>query len=203
MTTALRVEPPWDARLARTVARAIAPRAVTPNTITAIGLAVGLGGAALFALGGEWARWGAIGFAISFFLDHVDGELARLTEQSSRFGHYFDVVAGGLVIAGTFIGMGIGIGGFYSNVAGVLAGFTIAVIFAVRLELERRNGSKATVQPNFAGFEIEDVLYLIVPIAWSDTLDTLLTLAAIGAPAYLLWQLFAARRMGSRPAGWK
>ena len=79
---------PWDQRLAAIVVRPFANSFVTPNMMTGIGLAFGLGAALLFSLG-EWS-WAGVLFVLAVFWDHTDGELARLTGQTSRFGHYFD-----------------------------------------------------------------------------------------------------------------
>ena len=132
---------------------------------------------------------------LSFWLDHADGELARLTGRSSTFGHYYDLAVGGAVLTALFIGMGIGLRdaglGAWSVELGLAAALATAVIFAVRMALERRAGKAATAQPNLLGFEVEDVMYLVVPVTWLDLLPPFLLLAGIGAPLYALfvvWQ---------------
>ena len=60
---------------------------------------------------GHAANWGAGVFVLARFLDHFDGELARLTGQSSRLGYYLDYVSGGLSYCALFAGMGIGLPG--------------------------------------------------------------------------------------------
>jgi phosphatidylglycerophosphate synthase len=181
------------------LALAIAPIGVTPNMVTTFGLMLGLLAAVLFALGEATAGWGSLLLALSFVIDHADGELARSTGQSSRFGYYFDMCSGALILASVFFGIGIGFSsgplGPWAIMMGATAGLAIAVIFAVRLDLERVAGPEATKQPNVLGFETEDVLYLIVPIAWLGGLQTFLVAASIGAPAYLIWQLGASRRL--------
>ena len=54
------------------------------------------------------ANWAAGVFVLSRFLDHFDGELARLQGVSSRFGYYYDYVAGGLGYGALFLCMGLG-----------------------------------------------------------------------------------------------
>ena len=73
--------PPWDKRLARILVRPLARTGVTANQVTTFTLALGLTGAALLATGDAGhADWGAGLFILSRFLDHFDGELARLRE---------------------------------------------------------------------------------------------------------------------------
>lgn len=202
MSGPLAIEPPWDQRLGSLIARRLASTGLHPNAVTTASLLAGLAAGGLFGLGGAWADWGAVAFAVAFFIDHIDGELARLTDKSSTLGHYYDFVVGGIILAALFIGMGVGLAGGalgdWSIVLGVVAGLTVAVIFSVRLDLQLDAGKEATQQPNFLGFEIEDVMYLVVPIAWAGGLLPFLTLAGFGAPFFLLWQYLASRRIRAR-----
>ena len=86
MTRLKSVDPPWDQRLARVAMRPLVASAVTPNQITSLSLAVGLLAALLYARGGWAADLGAACFVLSFWLDHADGELARVTGRSTRRG---------------------------------------------------------------------------------------------------------------------
>ena len=43
---------------------------------------------------------------LSAWLDHCDGELARATGRTSRFGHYFDYLAATLAYSALFLGAG-------------------------------------------------------------------------------------------------
>ena len=81
---------------------------ITPNQITTLSLATGLLAALLYARGGWAAHFGAVCFVLSFWLDHADGELARMTGRVSRFGHRYDLAAGCAVLVALFVGMGIG-----------------------------------------------------------------------------------------------
>src|SRR5687768_2501669 len=68
------------------------PRSLlTPNRITLLALAVGLGGAAAVVTG-SLAAAGALLFT-SAILDGVDGMVARITGQSSEIGHALDGAA--------------------------------------------------------------------------------------------------------------
>jgi phosphatidylglycerophosphate synthase len=194
------IVPPWDQRLARHLMRPLVATRVTPNQITTLSLAAGLLAAWLYASGGAAANAGGACFMLAFLLDHADGELARMTRRTSRFGHYSDLAAGGAVLVAVFVGMGIGLQGDDGLGAwpvglGVSAGLATAAIFVLRLELERRAGKDATRQPNLLGFELEDVMYLAGPITWLGLLEPVLVLAGVGAPLFALLVLWQGRGM--------
>jgi archaetidylinositol phosphate synthase len=193
------IEPPWDQQLARWLIAPLRHTAVTPNHVTTVSLLTGLAAAGLFAAGGALAHLGAVLFALALVLDHADGELARMTGRTSRFGHYYDLVADGVVLTAVFMGIGLGlpIGALdgWAAELGVLAGVSIAIIISLRAEIERRLGKAATRQPNLLGFAVEDVLYLLVPITWAGGLETFIALAGVGAPLYAAWVLWQATRM--------
>lgn len=82
---------PWDALLAAKLMTPLRESRITPNHITTLRLVVGIAGAYLFA-GGDSPNLAALLVVLSNFIDHCDGELARIAQQSSRFGHYYDLV---------------------------------------------------------------------------------------------------------------
>ncbi|MFJ4438261.1 CDP-alcohol phosphatidyltransferase family protein [Streptomyces sp. NPDC088923] len=66
---------------------------ITPNQITWAALILGLGSAALFALGDwQWIVLGAVVYHFSFVLDCMDGKVARLTGRGSVFGAWLDYI---------------------------------------------------------------------------------------------------------------
>lgn len=179
---------PYDARLAAWLVRPLIETRITPNQLTLVRFLVGAAGALMFALG-ERPNVAALLVVLSNFLDHTDGELARMSGKSSRFGHYFDLASDALVTVGMFVGMGIGLVGQLGNSAawmGCSAGLAVAGIFHLRNIIENRHGKTATKQPRFGGFEAEDVLYLIPLVTLAGALDGFLRAAAIGAPLALL-----------------
>jgi archaetidylinositol phosphate synthase len=135
---------------------------------------------------------------VSALLDHADGELARMTGQTSRFGQIFDILTGGIVHVALFCGIGYGLRdsllASWAVPMGIVAGFAVAVIFILVYELERRVSRDAISQASFAGFETEDIMYLIGPIVWFGVLVPFLALASIGAPVYLAYQIREFRR---------
>ena len=73
---------------AKRIVRWCAANGITPNAVTAVSFLLTLAAALLFVRG-HFALGLAAGWLMTL-LDTVDGKLARVTVQSSRFGHYFD-----------------------------------------------------------------------------------------------------------------
>jgi archaetidylinositol phosphate synthase len=188
----MRIDPPWDQRLARASLRPLIWASITPNQITTLSLAIGMLAAFLYAGGGWGAHLGAACFVLSLWLDHVDGELARSTGRTSVFGHYYDLAADCCVLVAVFVAIGIA---QRAPGLGAAAGLGTTAIFVLRLELERRAGKAAVRQPNLLGFELEDVMYLLAPITWLGLLQAFLLVAGIGAPLFALFVLWECRRL--------
>lgn len=179
---------PWDARAAALLVRPFIHTPLHPNALTTLRLAVGLTGTWLFATGAHF-NLGALCIVLSNFLDHTDGELARMSGKMSMFGHRYDLLSDALVTVGLFAGLGIGLRATLGDVAalyGLVAGLAVAGIFHLRHVIESRHGKAAVRQASFAGFETEDVLYLIPLVTLSGQEAAFLYAAAIGAPVALL-----------------
>ncbi len=81
----------------------------SPHVITALSLALGLLGAACFAMGSyRQGLAGAVLFQVAVILDCCDGEVARLTFADSRFGQTLDIVADNVVHMAIFAGIAWG-----------------------------------------------------------------------------------------------
>ena len=61
---------------------------ISPNMVTSLGLILVVAACYLFLYG--YYGWGLLAGWVMTFLDTVDGKLARVTIQSSKFGHLFD-----------------------------------------------------------------------------------------------------------------
>ena len=201
------VQRPWDARLARRMVAPLAASRVTPNHLTTVRLAVGLAGAAAFTQGTYgWANIAALLVVLSNFLDHADGELARLSGKSSRAGHVYDLASDAAVTILLFVAMGIGVGTSSDNlldvpppVLGAVAGTAVALIFYLRMRIEEIGGKAASRQASLGGFETEDILYLLPLVTLCDGVMPFLIAASLGAPLFAVWVVIDHRRVARRP----
>jgi phosphatidylglycerophosphate synthase len=187
---------PWDARLARRLITPLKDTWVTPNYLTTVRLCVGLAATAAFVPGTYgWSNLAALLLILSNFLDHTDGELARISGKSSRVGHWYDLASDAAVTVLLFVAMGAGIEtkrglllGVAPMVVGAVAGVAIALIFWLRMQIEALGGQ--TGQPAMGGFEAEDVLYLLPLITLCNGVAPFVVAAGIGAPLFALWVIF-------------
>ena len=137
-------KPPYDQRIARLLVRPLAATPITPNHITALTLALALGGAWLLAQGdARGADWGA----------------------------------------GLFV-LALGAAGAASAI------ISLFINLDIDKRMELTNGA-ATGYPGFAGFELEDGIYLIAPITWLGGLTPFFVLCGIGATVYCLWSVWS------------
>jgi archaetidylinositol phosphate synthase len=188
---------PWDARLARRLVTPLKDSWVTPNHLTTVRLWVGLAAAAAFLPGTYgWSNLAALLLILSNFLDHTDGELARVSGKSSKVGHLYDLASDAAVTILLFIAIGVGVGvGEKPGLAlqlpavalGVVAGCAIALIFFLRMRIEDMVGKTASQQASLGGFETEDVLYLLPLVTLSNCVVPLLLAAALFAPLFAVW----------------
>jgi archaetidylinositol phosphate synthase len=194
---------PWDARLARRLVTPLKDSRATPNHLTTVRLAVGLAAAAAFLPGTYgWVNIGALLLILSNFLDHTDGELARISGKTSRIGHNYDLASDTVVTILLFVAIGIGVGARVGSLLqlppamlGLAAGSAIALIFYLRMRIEALAGKAASRQGSLAGFETEDVLYLLPLVTLFNGLTNFLVAAAIGAPLFAIWVVTDYRRV--------
>jgi len=196
----LHTDKPWDARLAYRLIYPLRDSFVTPNQLTTLRLLFGL--LAVWGLArGDYLsiNLGAICFAISHFLDHTDGELARLTGNMTPWGHVYDLVSDSAVNILLFVGIGIGAAirgfGHWDALMGLVAGLAVAAIFHMRSYIEGTLDRDAARQPHWGGFEIEDILYLMPLVTLLDGLHTFLILAVVGAPSFAAWTFIEYRQV--------
>lgn len=194
---------PWDARLARRLVTPLNHSWVTPNHLTTLRLGVGLAAAAAFIPGSyAWSNIAALLLILSNFLDHTDGELARLSGKTSRIGHLYDLASDAAVTILLFVAMGVGVAAkpgaeliVPPAILGLVAGSAIALIFYLRMRIEKLLGKTATQQASLVGFETEDVLYLLPLVTLSNALVPLLVAASICAPLYAIWVVIDYQRV--------
>ncbi len=180
---------PWDAKIAYQLIYPLRNTFITPNHLTSLRLLFGVFAGIFFAIGEyKYSNIGAFCFVISNFLDHADGELARLKNEMSLKGHAYDLISDALVNIFLFLGIGIGLMqtnlGVYACVMGIIAGLSVAGIFYMRNYIEMNMGKQNARQPHKSGFEAEDILYLL-PIISYFRLDYYFIFAAtLGAPIF-------------------
>lgn len=187
-------KPPFDQRIAAVLVRPLVPTPITPNHLSLLGLAVALYGCWLL-IEPATQTLGAGLFALSRFLDHFDGELARQSGKTSKLGYYLDYLVGGISFAALFFAMGWAFKdqalGYWTVVLGT--GGSLCAIFSMftNLGIDKQAGADETGDavgyPGFAGVELEDGIYLIWPIAWLGYLYPFSILASAGATVYFLW----------------
>jgi phosphatidylglycerophosphate synthase len=180
---------PWDAQIAYQLIYPLRNTFITPNHLTSLRLLFGVFAGIFFAIGEyKYSNIGAFCFVISNFLDHADGELARLKNEISPNGHVYDLISDALVNIFLFIGIGIGLMqtnlGVYACMMGVIAGLSVAGIFYMRNYIEMNIGKKNARQPHKIGFEAEDILYLLPVISCFRLEYYFMFAAALGAPIF-------------------
>lgn len=192
--------PPWDQRIARIMVRPLVNTPVTPNFITVLTLVGALLGAGLLAVGEQvYANWGAGVFVLARFLDHFDGELARQQGSSSRLGYYLDYISGGIGYSALFFCLGFGFRdgnlGSWAIVLGSAGAAAALISMFLNFGIDKASAAEkdedveSVGYPGFAGFELEDGMYLLAPITWLGYLEPFFVAAGIGALVYTLWSL--------------
>lgn len=185
----------WTHRLARVAVRPLLGTGVTPNDLTTARLVTGLIACGLFTIGDVTADiWGGVFWIVSAFLDRADGELARIGGKTTAWGHTYDYVCDTLVNPLFFLAVGIGLRdgalGNYAILIGLVAGGGIVVSNILSETFERRAPSGIQIYAGAAGFDFDDLLYLLGPAAWLGWLAPMLVGAGVGAPvmAFISWR---------------
>lgn len=131
-------------RLSMPITRVLARRslAVTPNQVTVVSILVGLG-AALLASRGGYAAIAVAGLMLQMqsILDSVDGELARLRYQYSKFGQWFDNVSDDVVDNLFVVTVGWVLGGIWLPIALGAAGGRLVTAIVTYTDVYRRTGT--------------------------------------------------------------
>ena len=177
----------WSHLLARRLVQPLVGTAITPNHVTTLRLLSGLAACICFALGSrEGMVWGGVLWLLSALLDRPDGELARIANMMSEDGHRYDYLTDVLVNSAFFLAIGIGLRngwfGTWSIAMGVVAGAALFLCMWWSELLERRSPSNTRAYRGRWGFDPDDALYLMAPLAWLGWLEPVLAGAALVAP---------------------
>lgn len=195
---------------------ALARMPVTANQITGASLATGL--AACWCLlqgGGGWAVAAGVLFVVTYVLDNCDGEIARLKDQCSTFGMWFDTFVDWIVHTGFFIALGIGTAKVFGHDAwlwmGWIAGaggtfnFVLGIILDARDEGGSDDGDKEKTHRRpeslsdwavyvFRELTRADFCFIVLGLALFDLTWLLLPAGAIGSQVYWITQFVRGAR---------
>ena len=173
---------------------------VRPNHLTTARLLTGVAAAVAFAAGTPgWALAGAAILIVSLLLDRADGVLARLSGQTSRAGHLYDLFADGASNAAVFIGIGLGLAGSFPAgwglALGLIAGIAVAAAEGLVVYLDTTSLQKSSDLGGRWGIDPDDAMFLVplgMALGWGKGV---LLAASFGAPlavivlaAVLVWR---------------
>lgn len=183
---------------------------VSANAITLFSTFIGLLGAPFFLSSSPGLQFtGGLLFVAHSVLDGCDGELARLRFEESRFGGLLDFWGDNLVHVAVFASMSagwsIGVEAVWPLLIGVAAvvGTAASAGFVYWRTMRRKNirgavftsvaqGPNSRMSQIMDAFTRRDFIYLIVLLAAFGKAAWFLTLAAVGAPTFLMALLWLA-----------
>jgi archaetidylinositol phosphate synthase len=175
----------WTHRLARPLVRPLVGTGITPNHITTARLVTGLMAVAALCPGTpSWNWWAGGLWLLSAFLDRADGELARSGNMTSPEGQAWDSQVDLIVNPSFFFGVGVGLRhsalGLYAIPLGIVASASVFLAAYWSQALEQRQGGDAKAYSGAFGFDFDDLLYLLGPMAWLGWLAPILVGTVIG-----------------------
>jgi len=191
----------FERRISLALTRRLARTAITPNAMTFVSLAVGLGSAPFFlSPRPTWQVAGALLFLAHSILDGCDGELARLKFLESRSGALLDFWGDNVVHVTVFACMAIGWSLASASALPVLLG--VAAIGAVGVASAVLSGFG--LQPKLPGTEAtaarvvdalanRDFIYLVLALSTVGRAWWFVALVATGTPIFVLAALWANR----------
>ena len=180
----------WTHLVARRAIRPLLGTGVTPNHLTTLRLLTGIAACMALAPGTEaGAWWGGSLWLVSAFLDRADGELARVGKMMSPAGHRYDFYVDNLVNALFFVAAGFAVrGGWLGPWAvplGLLGGVSMLVCGWWSELLEARGPTGTKAYSGAAGFDPDDALYVLGPLAWLGWLSPVVLGTAVVATAMM------------------
>ena len=133
------------------ITRIIVKTQITANQVTIFNVFVGIIAMFFFQKGGYYNFIiGSLVYQLNTVLDHCDGEIARLKNQSSRFGFWLDLITDAFVGSAIVISIGLGLSKSLNNdsyiIWGFLSGGGIALSsFLVFYNASKRGGKVDTI----------------------------------------------------------
>jgi CDP-diacylglycerol--glycerol-3-phosphate 3-phosphatidyltransferase len=166
----------WGAKIVQPVARFLSRLGLSPNGATLLGFAMTVGVAVLLALG--YLRLGGILLIFTLAFDAVDGTLARLTGNVTRFGAVLDstldrwaeiAIYGALIWYYSQVGLDLGVW---------LAAAAMAVSLMVSYTRARAEGAGFTMREGLFT-RLERLIVLIVGLIFNLTAWALAVIALL------------------------
>ncbi|HXJ34574.1 MAG TPA: CDP-alcohol phosphatidyltransferase family protein [Candidatus Eisenbacteria bacterium] len=194
-------------RLSRPLTRLLLRTPLTPNAVTVIGVAIGIGGG--LAIGAEselGILGGVLALVLSGVLDCCDGEIARIKLTESKLGHVLDVTGDTLVHVALLTGIAkrlAKVAAWPGSATLGLLGFGVIASFAAITWSEQTEARRQAVDA-WENRVLESVLsplttrdWHVFPVAFAlaGRLDELVPAAAWGAQAFwitvvvLVWRV--------------
>jgi phosphatidylglycerophosphate synthase len=170
------------------VATLLAPTFVTPIQVTWASALLFLGGAVAFGAGSYVL--GAVIILVGEITDCVDGDLARITGRTSRWGAFLDSVLDRWTDAALILGLG------YSDMdsLGGAAGFALVASFLVSYTRARAQ-SLGVDCPDGIGGRDARILVLVIAALLNLVLAGLITIIALGVITSIHRMVVAGREM--------
>ena len=200
----------FDRHISRRISSRLARTPMTPNGVTLVGMTIGLTAAFLLSLPGYLPHLlGSLLFVFCVIVDGVDGELARLKLQESRFGHYLDITTDNLVHLAIFVGIAFGLyhdtgNARYLRILWVMLGGFGLCLLAVYQCILRLSEDQLKASPNVIRFMAllsnRDFAYLIALLALVDRLNWFLIGSALGSYVFAAALWIIRYREGRRAA---
>jgi phosphatidylglycerophosphate synthase len=179
-----------DECLASKLARLLRHTPLTPNIITTLNLVLVIIAALLFSTGRDiYSDIAALLFMLTRFFDHLDGEVARLKQLESRVGYYYDWFTDTFSYSILFVSLFFGFRDRLDTL-----GMTIVFVSLIACFLNTVIGLLVEQQdepalrsgfPSYAGFSIDDGIYLIGPVTWAGYLFPFYILCMLGSIIYI------------------
>jgi phosphatidylglycerophosphate synthase len=124
---------------------------------------------------------------VSALPGRADGEPARIGNMMTPGGDLYDFYADNLVNPAFFLAIGCGLRqswfGAWSIALGMRSGTSLLLCGLFSKRLERRGSPGARTYAGKSGFDPEDPLCLMAPLAWLGWLDRILLGASVVRPA--------------------
>lgn len=196
---------------------------VSANQITLASLVLGLGCAwAMTGQGAAMALTGGVMLVLCYLLDNCDGEIARMKDQCTAFGAFFDTFVDWIVHAAFFAALGVGVTVATGNhlwlwlgwiaAAGCTINYGIGLVDDWRQSRvgagsanDSAGGDAPPPPPRPVGWRQgavyifrelfrADFCFMVLGLAFFDALWLLLPLGAVGAQAFWAMQLIKGAR---------